>query len=412
MKDRNNYFFFILFVCIIIIYPLSAEESINQSSATLPLEEILKLYREIDKLKVSPGIQPPVKAVIHRIDVKGQLLEQAVDMNATISVMVLADKEWVTVPLFTVDSETNIYSLPEIDNAFFVHLDKKLTLITESKGVYTFTISFIKKAGIKEKNNTINISFEKASQSLLNLRFDDNYFSLNNNNIQTVTSDGVLIYPKNNTYHIEWEYKKKKETKVVKAAQPEIESMIKEAHASVISTLEGKMIIRILYSLLFTGEKTISFFIPETYTLEKVYINKIQHSFSVPDTQNRMIKLKVNPGRSGDQSGEVELILSNSPGNYLLSGTLILTLPKTTWPVHEMYFVTYLPDVFDYTCRGGSLTAIDSAPTANYTYQVPTPGKILNFHQYLITSSFPSVTLDYTINLDGNYFLYTQWYGP
>ena len=244
---------------------------------------------------------------------------------------------------------------------------------------------------------------------MLRLRYDDNFFSLSNNTIQAATSDGVLIYPLNNIYHIEWEYKKQiTSTRTSKTAQPEIESMIEKAHASVISTLEGNMIIRVLYLLLFTGEKTITFAIPESYTLDKVYINKRQHSFTL---QDHILTIDVEPGRSGDQSGEVELIMSVRQGNYLLSGTLNFTLPRTTWPVHEMYFITHLPEVFDYTFRGGSLQLVDSAPLINYTYKVPLPGKKLNFHQYLITSSFPTVTLDYTINLDGNYFLATNIYG-
>ena len=58
--------------------------------------------------------------------------------------------------------------------------------------------------------------------------------------------------------------------------------------------------------------------------------------------------------------------------------------------------------------NSGSVTLIESAPRVDYTYKIPLPGKTRHFHQYLITSSFPSVTLNYTINLDGNYFLTTN----
>jgi hypothetical protein len=388
-----------------IITIISAEESNSSSTATLPLEDILHLYQRIEDLKKPSEEEVPVKALIQSIELKGQLLEHAIDIQAAIQVKVMADNTWTSIPLFTIDRDTHISGLPDLNQGTLVHMDDTLSLLTEKKGTYSFTISFIKRARTSGAKNNVQLLFEKASRSVLALKYDTTYVAINKNTIQTITPDGVIIYPDNNIYTIEWKNIERAENKKATESiekKPEIKSMIKIAHASLISTLEGKTIFRILYELHFTGEKTISFFIPNIYTLEKVYINKRQHFFTMNDDK---LTLHVNPKRTGDQCGDVELIVSYNQGNYLLSGRIEVSLPQTTWPIHEMYFTSHLPEVFDYTYRGGSLKLVDSCPPADYTYHIPLPGKKLYYHQYLISSSYPSVTLDYTINLDGNYFL-------
>ena len=192
-------------------------------TATLPLDDILRLYQEIDQLREPTEKKLPVRATVQRIDLDGQLLENAVNIQATVQVIVLADAEWTEVPLFEVDSDTHISILPDIPEAVLVQM-----------------------------NNTL---------SFLKLRFDSNYIALKENNIQSVTSDGVFIYPHNNQYQLQWENKRitTDPAATSMANKAEIESVVKIAHASVISTLEGKLIYSILYKLHFTGEKKISF---------------------------------------------------------------------------------------------------------------------------------------------------------
>ena len=47
---------------------------------------------------------------------------------------------------------------------------------------------------------------------------------------------------------------------------------------------------------------------------------------------------------------------------------------------------------------------VESSPAAEFTQKIPTPGKELSFHQYLVTSSGPEIQLAYDVELSGNYF--------
>ena len=60
--------------------------------------------------------------------------------------------------------------------------------------------------------------------------------------------------------------------------------------------------------------------------------------------------------------------------------------------------------MFDYTWTGGSLAPTASSPAVDYAEDLPTPGKRLTLHQYLIASSRPVATVGYAVALDGKYF--------
>jgi hypothetical protein len=177
--------------------------------------------------------------------------------------------------------------------------------------------------------------------------------------------------------------------------------MINKAHLSSVSTLEGKWITRALYHLQFEGNKMISFEPPASYLLEKVYLNGSSIPFK---NVNNRINLQVFPSRAGDLSGTIELVMTRLYGNYHLSGSLAFIAPKASWPIHEMYLDLHLPDVFNYSKNSGSLEPIQESPESTFTYAVPLPGKKYSFHQYLITSTSPTITMDYAIDLTKNYF--------
>jgi hypothetical protein len=73
--------------------------------------------------------------------------------------------------------------------------------------------------------------------------------------------------------------------------------------------------------------------------------------------------------------------------------------------VHELFVDLYLPSVFAYTWRGGSLSPVEAGPAApEFSYRIPVPGQQLSFHQYLLTRAAPDVQLDYAVALEGQYF--------
>jgi hypothetical protein len=394
-----------ILICFLIILQPSIAGEDTLSTATLPLEEILRLYSENERLKSPEQEGPPVKAVISRVELNGQLLEYTVDIKARFHVVVVVDNEWTEVPLFRLEDNVSISELPDPGDAVLVNRNNGLYFLTEKQGVYDFSVSFIKKAMVEGNKRTAAIRLEEASQSLFRIRFDETIFTIRNRDKLIRTSEGFVIYPDKGVFHLQWEQKKDTADKnrQLPDVQPEIESMVERAHASAVSTLEGNIILRVLYELRFTGKKSISFTVPDVYRMEKVYVNGIPRPFTIKDAA---ITLQVVPGRSGDLAGNVELVMSFHQGNYLLSGTVKYVLPGVSWPVHEMLFTLHMPEVFDYSFRGGSLKRIEikEVPGVGYTCQIPEPGKTLSFHQYLIQSSLPSITLDYAIDLDGKYF--------
>ncbi len=339
----NTYYIFILLI-LLFIGQSFGENKLNESTATLPLSEILKLYQEKEDSKKTIIPKPPLNAAINRLELTGQLLENAVDLKAHFEITILDSCEWTQIRLFKNDKSICISELPEYEDAIFVKKDGYLTFLTKKKGVYYFDISFIKKAIINKSKRKVIMHFCEAAKADLNLRFDEDLFKIYGNDIIT-KSDGVLLYPVDNIFSIYWTQNTNKlKAKITKVKRPPIESMINTAYASSVSTLEGKLITRFLYDLSFEGTKIIKFDIPNLYKLEKVYLNGSAIPFECKDQK---VKFTVLPSRAGDQSGNVELVLTKSHGNYLLSGNLEFIVPKVSWPIREMFMDIYLPAVFN-----------------------------------------------------------------
>ncbi|RPI74537.1 MAG: hypothetical protein EHM45_18550 [Desulfobacteraceae bacterium] len=371
-------------------------------SATLPLPELLKLYQATDRAQEKPKKSPPVKASLTSMQLEGRLLEDALDITAHLEVAVLADDEWVTVPLLDIDKTVSISSLPDIENAVIARTPKNISLVTRVQGKYSFSISFIKKAVQMKQGRKAALGLNNPSKADLILRFDDDLFGLLGENL-IFKADHVVAYPVDNVLTVHWKQKRKEAHRGNDTAKrPPVESMISKAHVSSVSTLEGKLISRVRYDLQFEGSKPISFQIPASTVLEKAYLNG--RAVSVKNEKNR-VDLQVFPARPGDLSGTVELVLTRTYGNYHLGGSLSFSLPEVSWPIHEMYLDLHLPEVFLFKRNSGSFEPVEESPETSFAYQVPLPGKCYSFHQYLITSAAPTLTLDYTVDLTKKYFV-------
>ena len=185
------------------------------------------------------------------------------------------------------------------------------------------------------------------------------------------------------------------------AARPIIEPVIPRVIGSVVSTLEGRRITRLKYELRFEGTKPLEFTLPQGQSLKRVYLNGSAVPF---ETEAGHLKLEVTPTRTGDAAGNLELVLSELTGSYHLSGRHRYRLPAASWTVNELQLELHLPQVFNYTWRGGSLAPSESRQLPRFTYAIPTPGKHLAYRQSLIMSSTPDVVVDYTVDLSGQYF--------
>jgi hypothetical protein len=376
-------------------------EIASPATATIPLKEILRLYEENAQSKKISKEMPPVTATVNKVAFSGRLLDNGIDITARYVVTILGDEKWVLLPLLELDPTVNISSLPKLENAVLCKKDNFLSIVTRKPGVYEFAISMIKWAQGDGAQQSASINYTDASEADLKLQFDEDLFRILGDQMIR-QADGVLIYPQNNSFAVKWERRKKKTVQKSKALKrPPIESMVRTAHASSISTLEGRLITRVLYQLRFEGTKNIGFVIPAGDTLERVYLNGLAIPFKLKDNK---VNIDVLPSRAGDQSGLVELVTTRNLGNYLLSGSLTFKMPKVSWPIHELFLDIHLPDVFNYERSGGSMGYSDHSTDAVYTYGVPQPGKKLRFHQHLVTTTAPSVTVDYSINLEDKYF--------
>lgn len=370
-------------------------------SATLSLEEVLKLYRERARAPDPEADRPPIDAVVQRLDLEGRILEDALTVRAAVRVEVLSDERWVSVPLLAVDDKTLLDDVPSIDGAALAVVDGALHLVSRRKGRFEFEVGLSSQASGEGPLRSASIGFPGATLARCRLGYDPALFELDGKS-GDVQGDVVNVKPRGNRFEVKWRHRAAQLRPGTPAqAAPEAEPVIPTAHASVVSTLEGEHILRVAYRLRFTGRKPIAFELPDGHTLIRAYLNGRPVTV---DGERRELAFDVFAARAGQAGGEVELVLAASDRGYLLSGRLPLELPRPSWRTNELYLSAHLPAVFDYAWTSGTLSPVDRSPEVSYVYEIPTPGKRLHFRQFLVHRSTPALTLEYAVSLDGHYF--------
>jgi hypothetical protein len=381
--------------------PVRAEQPPSGNPvATLPLAEVLRLYKASESKAESPSAKPPVRATISKFELSGRLLENAIDVSAHVELSVLEASGWVSAALFRKDAALRLTKLPQIQNGVLTVVDGMLVFMTDKPGTYSFDVGFLLSAQVKGARRSADVQYASAALAVLKLRFDENLFTLGNSD-RIEEGDGYTLYPTNNRFEVLWD-RSSKAAVVAKqsAVRPPIEPIINRAHASVVSTLEGRRIIRLMYALQFEGARSIDFVIPEKQRLEKVFVN----GASVPFKANgKTVTLPVQPARAGDESAKVELLVVEQQGGYALSGRLDYTFPATSWNINDLYVTLSLPQVFNYHWEGGSLATMEEGDEVEYTQKIPTPGKSIYLHQQLLSNA-ATVRIAYTVDLAGSYY--------
>ncbi len=374
----------------------------TSASATLPLDEILRLHQQLKQAQKPPAPEAPITATLDLLELSGRLLQDAVDLRAQFQVTVLAQDTWVDLALLAKDSATHLSALPAVEGGYFAVRDGWLRFLARQAGSYRFELKLYKKAQAKGRERRLELGFANASSAALFLQLDQELFELQNTRSSTRDSRGMVIMPKDQRFVLQWTQRPDaigKQTPTA-ARRPPIESMIESAHASVVATLEGRHLIRVLYRLHFEGQQTISFALPPGQELRKVFL----HNTAIPHTiKDNRLELTVTPTRAGDVSATLELDLLEHPGRFSLSGTRKLSFPRASWRINDFYAAVHLPPVFNYVWQSGSLTPVASTPPINFANQIPTPGKDLNLHQQLVGTA-PQVQLRYQVDLTENYF--------
>jgi hypothetical protein len=377
------------------------ETAPRNSTAELPLYEVLRLYRESGK-EVDKPQPPPLRASLNQVELQGRLLDRAVELSAHIEVVVLPGDGWVTVPLLRVGATTSLSQLPAVENGMLAVVDDHLALITSTAGTFALDLALLERAGLQESRRKAVIEVADAILARLTLQHDRSLFRLAAPEVPT-GAEGAVLYPVDGSFVLEWQRRTPPPAVVQQARQDTAvptESVITSAYAQVVSTLEGQRIWRLLYSLRLQGEQPITLTIPTGLSLKKVFRNGVSMPFSGEGDSHQLL---LSPTRQGDEHGTLELVLIDSTGVFGLSGELSLTFPSVSWPVHEMTATLFLPESFNYTWMGGSMEPVGERPEGSFSYALPTPGEELSFHQFLVSAA-PAISVDYTIDLTGQFF--------
>lgn len=374
--------------------PALAEDPVA-AMATLPLSEVIQLFRDQEEAKKEPRPAPPLAASLTGLAFEGRLFDDGAALLAKVEISVLESDTWVSVPLFYKSPGMQLIDLPSVPGVDFGIRDDYLHAITKKKGRHRFEIELFERAQSEGLNRNVELTLGDAVQASLIVSHDAGLFRLNRPSDRPIT-------PVAGKLSLAWRRLAAATARAEQAEGPAVEPVIALSHASSVSTLEGKRITRLRYELNFAGAPRIGFQIPAGQRLERVYLNG--SAVPLPERSKDSIELDVAAARAGDEGGTLELVLTTQEESFHLSGNLAFEFPSPSWPTNEFYLDVHLPAVFDYAWRGGSLSPVEHSPETQFSHPLPLPGRSLHFHQYLISASKPDVSVDYTVNLDGHYF--------
>jgi hypothetical protein len=366
-------------------------------SVTIPLQELLPLYTQRQE---AARPQPPAEALVVKSQLKGRLTSNALLVEAHFEVEVLASERWTQVRLLQLDADTYLTALPTLQDATVGAMDGQLTLVTREPGRYSFDVSLALRPSVAGTDRQVQLRFgPHVTPVPLQLEADASAFTL----IDSASSDGdgSEVYPRQGVVKVGW--RTAVAPKVARqVVRPPLEPSIPEAHASWVSTLEGKATVRVRYALRLDREQELELELPEGHRLERVLLDSVP---LVPSEKEGRLKLKVAPARFGETEASLEVVLARDLGVFHLSGRLKLALPRVSWPVSTLKARAHFPTVFNYQREGGSMELVEAGEAgAGLETQTPLPGKVLHFRQYLVAASAPTLELGYSVDISNSYF--------
>ncbi len=381
-----------------VVPPGASAPATGTGTVTLPLAELLALKRAGEGADTPKALAPPVRATINRLELAGRLLGDGLDVTAQVEVTVVGDG-WVTVPLLEVRRGTQLASLPAVEGGLVAVVDRWLCLVAGKAGAYAFQVRWLERPEASGRSRRLSVVVPAGSPASLKLQYDDSLFRLASAALRD-DGDGAVAHPVDGRIAVAWELRPRVRARERGAVRPPVEPVITEGHASVVATLDGRRIARVVYRLRFEGERSFAVTLPQGQAVERVFLNGAARPFS---RAGDVISLPVQAARAGDQTATVELVTSEAQSGYPLSGTLAFTLPRPQWGLNDLFVTLHLPSVFEYRWSGGSLAAVEEAPAVEYAWQIPTPGRTVALHQQLV-SSFASAQIAYTVDLASSYY--------
>jgi hypothetical protein len=395
-----------LAIFLVVAFPVTvrAEVALTPSAppatgtATLPLSELLELQRASRASEERKPLAPPVRATINRLEIAGRLLDAGLDATAQIELTVVGDG-WVAVPLLDVRRSTQLATLPTVEGGVLALIGGRLCFVGEKAGAYAFAVRWLERPAAGGSARSLELRLPNGSPASLRLQYDESLFRLTSEALRD-DGAGAVVYPADGRIAVAWELLPRAAQGAHEAARPPVEPVVTSAHASIVATLDGHRIARILYRLRFEGERSFVVTLPPGQAVERVFLNGAARPFSRVANE---LSLPVRAARAGDQTATVELVLGEAQSGYPLSGTLAFTLPRTQWGLNDLFVTLHLPAVFEYRWAGGSLATVEQAPAVDYAWEIPTPGRTVALHQQLV-SSFANVRVAYTVDLASSYY--------
>ncbi len=368
-------------------------QSTAESNATVPLQELLRLYRAEQASTGAAKAPPPVRATVQKCEMVGRLLQNALEVTAQLEVVVLTQNEWVQVPLLEKDTRTSFVRLPTVESATLSVIAGQLVLVTEKPGRYQFEIVF-RKSAATAGTRSVDLRVSESAQASLKLHFDESLFRVT----QAPDGDGATLYPEQGRFSVNWTAVQL--AQIQKRQRPPVESKVTQAVGEVISAMSGKTLTRIVYTLRLEGVRPLDLTLPAGEGLERVYLNGSPVAATL---KSQSLHVEATPARSGDDTATLEIVTSHQQAGYGLSGAIDYQFPVTSWPCDELFITLHLPLAFNYQWSGGSLSPSEKTPEQTFSYELPTPGKAVALHQQLV-DGLPSARVKYSVDLAQSYF--------
>ncbi|MEO1369635.1 MAG: hypothetical protein AAFX50_20845, partial [Acidobacteriota bacterium] len=231
--------------------------------ASLPLEDVLELYRERDAAVATSEraqpVQPPVDAVLDRVELRGRLLDDALELTAKVRLTLLAEDRWVKLPLLDLGPGTQLGQLPATIRGAALTVEGDTLVAIAKKGggdpvSFSFELSWLERATLDGEGRRARIVTGPATLRSLRVDVDESLFRLDGGNVQRESEDFRIFPAPDGGFDVRWRrLRPKADAKVV--SRPPVEPVVTRAHLSTVATLEGEVHHRLRYDLRFEGKR-------------------------------------------------------------------------------------------------------------------------------------------------------------
>ncbi|MDX2013419.1 MAG: hypothetical protein SFW67_24725 [Myxococcaceae bacterium] len=357
-------------------------------TATVPLNELVELLQPATASAKGT-------AVVTSATLVGRPGEAGLWLEAAATARVVGSGP-VEVPLLEVGPLAVAEALSDDEKATAELRAGVLVARCHEPGVCSVTARLLLRGGRDGKRATASFGAAPGlPPTPLKLDVDDGLFELPG--AQVVREwGGYVRFAERGRYDVAW-VSKQSATRAATTQRAPVEPLVREATSRWVTTLEGRATHELKLVLQVDRPGALVVEAPVGQRLVRARVNGVPVPGQVDGAR---LTLEVGPVSLGAAEGTVELAWAQELGVFHLSGQLELASPRVSWPVSKWTTQTVLPKVFRYVRLGGSMEQLGAEADAEGAL----PGRSLQFTQHLITSSAPTVSLGYSVDLTGSYF--------